>query len=129
MLAGFNVTPSSTLYAKPSAISLPVVLITPAHLTAMQALSKHILTPRSMGPRVKKLFPGHLSPTLILNDSLISALRKRHFAELLLKPLYLHRTPLTSFIRQLNSAITHSGEPLMPASLFTHKPKLNYEAY
>src|SRR3972149_7324932 len=124
MLAGFNVTPSSTLYAKSSAISLPVVLITPGHLTAMHALSKHIPTPRSMGPRVKKLFPGHLFLILILNNGLISALHKRLFAELLLKPLYKHLTPPIFYIRQLNSAITHSGGHLMLASLFTHKLRL-----
>src|SRR3972149_6088155 len=125
MLTGLNVTYSLIPYAKPSAISLPVVLITPAHLTAMHALSKHIPKPRSMGPRVKKLFLGHLSPTLILNCGLISALHKRPFAELLLKPLYKYLTHPISSIRQLNSAITHSGAHLMLASLFIHKPKLN----
>src|SRR3990170_1803900 len=29
------------------------------------------------GPQIEDIIPGHLSPTLILNDSLISALRKR----------------------------------------------------
>src|SRR3990172_8353270 len=124
MLTGLNVTYSLIHYVKLSAMFLPGVPITQVPETAMHALSKHIPTPRSMGPRVKKLFPGHLFLILILNNGLISALRKRLFAELLLKPLYKHLTPPIFSIRQLNSAIIHSGAHLMLASLFTHKLKL-----